>query len=150
MVWYECPDHLNSWSLRSMIEKHICGAVVVHCIDFRFRKKLNEYLMSRFPEGYDLISVAGGVKRLVADSPEDNFVLEQLEISHKLHEPKVIVLIQHEDCGAYGGSKAFAGFEKEKEFQKLELDKAETILKQQFSQNIEKYLIQLSGEITSL
>ncbi|MEK7542545.1 MAG: carbonic anhydrase [Patescibacteria group bacterium] len=133
-----------------MVEKHTCEAVVIHCIDFRFRKKLNEYLMSRFPEGYDLISVAGGIKRLVSDSIENNFILEQLKISHKLHEPKVIVLIQHEDCGAYGGSKSFGDFEKEKDFQASELNKAEAILKAQFSQKIEQYFVRVSGKITSL
>lgn len=127
---------------------HTCEAVVLHCIDFRFRKILNEFLTSRFPQGYDLISVVGGVKRLISDLPENNFILEQLEISDKLHHPPVVILIQHEDCGAYGGSKAFANFDEELNAQKSELAKAEQILKKEFPQIIiEKYLARLSGEI---
>ena len=131
-------------------EKHMCEAVVLHCIDFRFRNMLGEYLRKRFPEGYDLVSVAGSVKRLVLDPLEHNFVLDQIRVSNKLHEPKTIVLIQHEDCGAYGGSKAFADFQEELDTQKSELEKAETLLKEQFSQNVEKYLARLSGEIIPL
>ena len=131
--------------------QHTCEAVVLHCIDFRFRNMLNEYLQKRFPEGYDLVSVAGSAKRLVADSPENNFVVDQIRVSNKLHEPKTIVLIQHEDCGAYGGSKAFVNFEEELNTQKSELEKAELILKKEFPQiSIEKYLARLSGEIASL
>jgi len=126
---------------------HICEAVVLHCIDFRFRNMLTVYLQKRFPGGYDLVSLAGSVKRLAADSLENNFVLDQIRVSNKLHEPKIIVLIQHEDCGAYGGSKAFSNFEEELNFQKSELEKAEQILKKEFPQTIEKYLARLSGEI---
>ena len=84
-----------------------CKALVLHCIDFRFRKTLGEFLNSKFGYSYDLVSVAGGVKRLISDPAENNFILEQLKISDTLHKPNTIVLIQHEDCGAYGGSKAF-------------------------------------------
>ena len=126
---------------------HTCEAVVLHCIDFRFRSILGAYLQKRFPRGYDLVSLAGSVKRLAADSLENNFVLDQIRVSNKLHEPKVIVLIQHEDCGAYGGSKAFTNFEEELNFQKSELGKAEQILKKEFSQTIKKYLARLSGEM---
>ncbi len=131
--------------------QHTCEAVVLHCIDFRFRNMLCEYLQKRFPEGYDLVSVAGSVKRLAADSLKNNFVLEQIRISNKLHEPQISVLIQHEDCGAYGGSKAFANFDEELNTQKSELEKAEQILKKEFPQiRIEKYLARLSGEIVPL
>lgn len=138
--------------------QHTCEAVVLQCIDFRFRNMLNEYLQKRFPEGYDLVSVAGSVKRLAADPStgsgqvplENNFVLDQIRVSDKLHEPKAIVLIQHEDCGAYGGSKAFANFDEELSTQKSELAKAEQILKQQFSQPVEKYFARLSGEVIPL
>lgn len=125
------------------METHNCKGFIVHCIDFRFRKMLSEYLFSRFSNSYDLVSIAGGVKN-------SQFVLEQIKISNALHAPETIVLIQHEDCGAYGGSNAFGNFEKELEVQKIELAKAEALLKQQFSQQVEKYFIRLSGEMSAL
>lgn len=44
---------------------------------------------------YDRVTLAGGVFDLYA-------ILKQIEISVKLHKIKKIVLINHEDCGAYG------------------------------------------------
>lgn len=133
-----------------MESTHTCKAAVLHCIDFRFRKRLAEFLESRFGDSYDLVSVVGGVKSLIADPLENNFILEQVKISEKLHSPEIILLIQHEDCGAYGGSKAFGDFSTEQEAQNQELEKAETLLKQQFRQPIHKYFVRLSGEITSI
>lgn len=132
-----------------MEKTHACKALVLHCIDFRFRKTLGEFLDSKFGDAYDLVSVAGGVKELVLDSQEHNFILEQLRMSDRLHKPEVIVFIQHEDCGAYGGSATFGDFSKEQELQNSELEKAEALLKQQFSQPVEKYFARLSGEITA-
>lgn len=129
---------------------HQCEPVVIHCIDFRLRKGLTAYLTSRFPEGYDLISVAGAVQGLNNDGAERDFMLKQLQISVRLHSPKTILLIQHEDCGAYGGSKAFSSFEEEQAAHRAEIDKAETLLKESFSQAIEKYFILLSGEVIAL
>ncbi|MBI2113217.1 MAG: hypothetical protein HYT50_01390 [Candidatus Wildermuthbacteria bacterium] len=130
---------------------HTCKALVLHCIDFRFRKSLTNFLESKFGDSYDLVSVAGSVKSLVSDNPEGNFILEQMKISDKLHKPQTILLIQHEDCGAYGGSAAFGNdFSKEQEYQNAELEKAEALLKQQFSQPVETYLAKLAGEIVIL
>lgn len=131
------------------MEQHTCKALVVHCIDFRFRKSLNAFLEQKFGDSYDLVSIAGGVKRLVSDPLDNNFILEQFKISHKLHEPEAILLIQHEDCGAYGGSVAFGDFSTEQEAQNLELEKAESILKEQFQQPVEKYLARLRGDMVS-
>jgi carbonic anhydrase len=132
------------------MSEHTCKALVIHCIDFRFRKSLAEFLEGRFGDSYDLVSVAGGVKRLVQDPLDNNFILEQVKISDKLHKPEVILLIQHEDCGAYGGSAAFGDFSTEQEAQNQELERAEALLQEQCSQPVEKYLARLSGDMVSL
>ena len=124
-----------------MNEEHICKATVLHCIDFRIQRFLNEYLEERFAGSYDRISVAGGVR---------NVPLDQFEVSIRLHQPKTIVLIQHEDCGAYGGSKEFDGLEVEKAFQDQELQKAEQALKNTFPRVVvAKFFILLSGDFQS-
>jgi len=123
---------------------HSCKALVLHCIDFRFRKALGEFLSSKFGDSYDLVSVAGGVKRLISDPAENNFIIEQLKISNTLHKPNTIVLIQHEDCGAYGGSKAFNTPQQEVKHQREELQKAAALLKEHFPQGkIETHFIRL-------
>lgn len=128
-----------------------CPAVVVHCMDFRLRNSLNNYLGTRFPRGYDLVSIAGGVKSLIADGEIDNFELEQLRLSDQLHQPEVMLFIQHEDCGAYGGSGAFQSPQAEVEFHRQELRRARELLASHFpSAQIETHFISLAGELVSL
>ncbi|MDP3982164.1 MAG: hypothetical protein Q8P70_01280 [bacterium] len=135
-----------------MSPHNTCEAVAVRCIDFRIQKFLNAYLDEKFPGSYDCLSLAGGVKHLLDDGEEYNTALHNLRISHSLHYPSRIVLIQHEDCGAYGGCVAFENdFEKELAFHKQQMEQAEELLKQHFPEaSIEKLLIRLSGELLSI
>lgn len=131
-------------------DQHTCKAVVLHCIDFRFQQVLNGHFDKEFPEGYDLVSVAGGVKELIEEG-ENSFLLNQLQLSNKLHEPQNIVLVQHEDCGAYGGSGAFDNAQAEHAFQKEQLEKAAELLKRHFPEvTIQKYFVTLSKELMPL
>ncbi|OGK13409.1 hypothetical protein A3A93_01945 [Candidatus Roizmanbacteria bacterium RIFCSPLOWO2_01_FULL_38_12] len=78
------------------MSEHQCDALVVCCIDFRFQKYIRDWTDKNLTgKNYDLIGFAGSTKDL-------DMVLKQIEISVKLHEIKQIVLIHHEDCGAYG------------------------------------------------
>ena len=130
---------------------HNCQAVVLHCIDFRFSKTLSAYFNKRFPRGYDEISLAGSCKGLLNDEEHKTALLEQFEISHRLHDPEIIVLVQHEDCGAYGGSKNFLDTTAEQKFHREEFQKAEKLLSDNFSKmDIEGYYAKLSQEITTL
>ncbi|MDA1337557.1 MAG: hypothetical protein O3C23_02215 [bacterium] len=130
---------------------HSCQAVVLHCIDFRFNTTLNSYFDKCFPQGYDLISIAGSCKGLLGDEEHRKFLLEQFEISHKLHHPQFIALVQHEDCGAYGGSKNFSAGVIEEQFQQEELTKAKELLSREFPESkIERYFIKLSKEIVTI
>lgn len=75
---------------------HACEAAIVTCIDFRFQSFINKWIAENFTDrSYDRISVAGGVFDL-------DYVLKQVEISKRLHHIQKVVLINHEDCGAYG------------------------------------------------
>lgn len=75
---------------------HACEAVVVTCIDFRFQEYINNWISQNFsPRSFDRVAIAGGVFDFA-------YVLKQVEISYRLHHIKKVVLINHEDCGAYG------------------------------------------------
>jgi hypothetical protein len=131
-----------------MADEHSCKALAVHCIDFRIQKFVNEYLDERFPKGYDRVAAPGGVRYIAQGGEEGKFELEECAVSYTLHHPKVFVLIQHEDCGAYGGSKAFGSEEEERHFQKAELEKAAAVLQEAFpGRSIETYFVYLSGEM---
>ena len=75
---------------------HHCDAVIVACIDFRFQKYINNWVKKNFSDKtYDFIGFAGATKDLKT-------VTNQINISKKLHCINQVVLIHHEDCGAYG------------------------------------------------
>lgn len=75
---------------------HHCEAIVVTCIDFRLQEAINRWISQNFkPHTYDRVALAGGVKNLET-------ILDQIEIALRLHHIKKMVLINHEDCGAYG------------------------------------------------
>lgn len=77
---------------------HGCEAAVVKCIDYRFTKIINEWLKEKFEDRemqYDVISLAGGTKDL-------DTISKQVDISVNLHHINQLILIHHEECGAYG------------------------------------------------
>lgn len=78
------------------MSKHNCDAIVVSCIDFRFQKYLKDWLEKNLAgKKYDYVGYAGASKDLPA-------ILKQIEISKKLHGINQVILIHHEECGAYG------------------------------------------------
>lgn len=75
---------------------HNCEAAIVTCIDFRFQEFINKWISEKFsPKTFDRIAIAGGVF-------DFDYVLKQIEISKRLHHINKVILINHEDCGAYG------------------------------------------------
>ena len=117
---------------------HTCEAVVIHCIDFRLQHFLNDWLTKRFGiQNYDRISWAGGVKDFV-------YVQGQIDISHRLHQIKKVILVNHEDCGAYGAAGT-------KERHTTDLSYAARMIKSQYSDvEVEKYFLHLNGEFEKI
>ncbi|MDP3973886.1 MAG: hypothetical protein Q8P92_03555 [Candidatus Daviesbacteria bacterium] len=75
---------------------HNAEGLVVTCIDFRLQEAINRWIAQNFqPKAYDRVALAGGVKSL-------DTVLGQIDIAVRLHNIKKVVLINHDDCGAYG------------------------------------------------
>lgn len=75
---------------------HSCESLIVTCIDFRFQEFINNWILENYePKTFDRAAIAGGVFDFA-------YVLKQIEISHRLHHIKKVVLVNHEDCGAYG------------------------------------------------
>lgn len=107
---------------------HTCRTLVLHCIDFRLGKAINAYLGKTNHLGdCDIVSVAGAAKDLVspaADASRD-FILRQIDISKRLHNISRVILMNHTDCGAYGGRKAFASSEEEKNAHLGDMQKAQ-------------------------
>lgn len=103
---------------------HDCEAVVLGCIDFRFWEAMISFAKNELEiKSFDLATVAGGAKEIV----EHNELIDGLEINIpvSLHHVGKVVVVNHSDCGAYGGLKRFSG-DREAEFifHKSELLKA--------------------------
>ena len=115
-----------------------CEAVVVHCIDFRVQDYLNNWLTKRFgPKNYDRISIAGAVK-------DFDYAWGQIEIALRLHQPKKAILINHEDCGAYGAEGTLMRH-------KADLDEAHRkILEKVPTLIVERYYLHLDGTFEKL
>ncbi|OGM20527.1 hypothetical protein A2714_04015 [Candidatus Woesebacteria bacterium RIFCSPHIGHO2_01_FULL_38_9] len=75
---------------------HNCDAIIVSCIDFRFQKHIRNWLDKNFTnKTFDYVGFAGATKDLPT-------IMNQIDISVRLHSIKEVHLIHHEDCGAYG------------------------------------------------
>lgn len=109
-------------------------ALVLTCIDFRFHNKLKETLAKLKIKNYDLMALAGGAKNLGNPTKfqYQKTVLDNIGIAINLHKIKKVVLINHIDCGAYGGSGKHKNKKEETAFHKSELKKAEEAIKSAF------------------
>ena len=129
---------------------HHCDALVIHCIDFRFHEAIKNFLQNELGiKSYDLLTIPGAAKHLTAagSAARRDGLLEDIGISIRLHEPKEIILINHSDCGAYGGRAAFSDEATEEAAHRAALEEATTLLKKQFtSTSIKTYFAFIKGD----
>ncbi len=106
---------------------HTCSSVLVRCIDFRLGKEISNYLNTENLYGdIDIISIAGSTKSI---SQENNSYAEsQVDLSKKLHNINKVILMNHTDCGGYGGKDAFDSKEDELNQHKQDLNIAKNKL----------------------
>lgn len=116
---------------------HHCQAAIITCEDFRLHRRedgsdcLAEFLKVSGLSG-DLITRAGGIQDLVR--PQDGFdksLLRDIAVSVNLHQAGQVYLINHQDCGAYGGFE-FTSPAEEFERHKADLLAAAAIIKREF------------------
>src|SRR3990167_6831918 len=80
---------------------HLADAIVITCIDFRFQQYIDDWLKQNFKKYmFDRVALAGGVFDFYS-------ILRQVEISQRLHQTKKVILVNHQDCGAYGKEGTF-------------------------------------------
>lgn len=93
---------------------HTCSHALVRCIDFRLGPAIRDYLDKNGLYGsIDIISVAGAAKDIAQTN--DSFPQAQVSLSNKLHDTNTVILMNHTDCGGYGGRGAFSSKEEERE-----------------------------------
>ena len=107
-------------------QQYTASACAVWCFDARFGR------LARLFEDYqtalvDFVAVAGGAKGLAEEGPAREYILRQIDASLQLHRPGQIVLMVHEDCGAYG--KHFDNQETTRNFYAAELQQASAVVR---------------------
>ncbi len=85
---------------------HEVKNLVISCIDFRFRPKVSEWIDQTLGGESDLVCLAGSSKS-INDESSQKIILNQLHIASELHGIQTVYILDHIDCGAYGGSDAF-------------------------------------------
>ncbi len=113
--------------------KHTCDSLVITCIDFRFQEIITSWLHKYLGHGqFDRVSVGGSIYDFYT-------VLKQVEISNRLHSISKVILMNHEDCGAYGVDGTY-------ERHRLDLIEAERKIEALFPHlDVETYYIYLDG-----
>jgi hypothetical protein len=90
----------------SSVEVYRADVCVISCYDARFDQALRKYLKRRGFGIYDHVKIPGSAKALADPDVESDrdFVLRAIRTSRRLHAPGRILLVGHNDCGAYPGA----------------------------------------------
>jgi hypothetical protein len=110
---------------------------------------VRKFLKKQGIERVDMIVVAGGAKTLASprNDFEQDFILEQVRMSIRLHATKRVLVTSHSDCATYGGLAHFKGdLDAEAEHHRAELLRARDLLTANFSNLVvEPYFVKFDG-----
>ena len=111
---------------------HHWPVLALSCIDGRFIDRTTNWVAEHTAGVFDYRTEVGSSKAII-DSPADRErFFNLIETSKKLHDISEIWLIDHIDCGAYGGSKEFSNADEEKKFHIEKLTEAAGIIAEKF------------------
>ncbi len=111
---------------------HQCNALILTCMDFRIQQAIVNFAAEQGLTGsYDLLAVAGAQKAVV-EVLRRSGLLKDMKLAVEAHGVMEIILIGHEDCGAYGGSAKFPSPQAELDAYRRDLDAAKRIIAREF------------------
>lgn len=126
---------------------HKAEVFVLSCIDFRFRKAIQNFLENDLKHSnIDMKTDGGAVMQLNSDTPVRDWLTKNMEIAFSLHGVEKIILINHTDCGAYGGLKRFNNNKEELEFHSTELKQATDYLTIKYPDKIIEAYLAIYGD----
>ena len=130
-------------------DPYIADAAVLCCFDARIGQVVRKFLRKQGIERPDMIIVAGGAKTLASprNDFEQDFILEQVRMSIRLHQTKRVLVMSHSDCATYGGLAHFKGDQAaEAEHHRTELHRAASLLTSNFPNiSVEPYFVKFDG-----
>lgn len=111
---------------------HHWNVLALACIDGRFIERTIDWTVENAGPVFDFRTEVGSSKAIIDSEEDRERFFEVIATSKKLHDIKEVWLIDHIDCGAYGGSKEFESDLEERNFHIEKLDEAASIVKAQF------------------
>jgi carbonic anhydrase len=130
-------------------DPYVADAAVLCCFDHRINTAVRKFLRKQGIERADMIIVAGGAKTLASPRNhfEEDFILEQVRMSIRLHQTKRVLVMSHSDCATYGGLAHFKGDRAaEAEHHRGELHRAAQLLTEKFPDiSVEPYFVKFDG-----
>ena len=128
---------------------YTADAAVLCCFDHRISTAVRKFLKKQGINRSDMIVVAGGAKTLASprNDFEQDFILEQVRMSIRLHHTKRVLVMSHSDCATYGGLANFKGDrEAEAAHHRAELMRAGQLLVDNFPGiSVEPYFVKFDG-----
>ena len=119
---------------------YVADAAVLCCFDHRISTAVRKFLKKQGIERADMIVVAGGAKTLASprNDFEQDFILEQVRMSIRLHQTKRVMVMSHSDCATYRQAEA--------DHHRSELLRAGELLTSNFSDiSVEPYFVKFDG-----
>lgn len=100
---------IKRFHFESPVDVYRADAAVLWCFDDRITVAVQKFLKKRGVRQFDTIRIAGGAMALASPKHqfEQDFVIQQIRLSRKLHQTDRVMLFGHRDCAAYGGSARF-------------------------------------------
>ena len=133
----------------SPADQYVADAAVLCCFDHRISTAVRKFLKKQGIERADMIVVAGGAKTLASprNDFEQDFILEQVRMSIRLHQTKRVMVMSHSDCATYGGLAHFKGdHQAEADHHRSELLRAGELLTSNFPNiSVEPYFVKFDG-----
>jgi hypothetical protein len=128
---------------------YVADAAVLCCFDHRISMAVRKFLKKQGIERADMIIVAGGAKTLASprNDFEQDFILEQVRMSIRLHQTERVLVMSHSDCATYGGLAYFEGDrDAEANHHRAELLRARDLLTTSFGTiSVEPYFVKFDG-----
>jgi carbonic anhydrase len=128
---------------------YTADAAVLSCFDYRISTVVRKFLKKQGIERPDMIVVAGGAKTLASprNDFEQDFILEQIRMSIRLHRSKRVLVMSHSDCATYGGLAHFKGDQSaEAAHHRVELLRAAELVMSNFPGiSVEPYFVKFDG-----
>lgn len=128
-------------------------ALVLSCIDFRFITFEQSFLESQnLKQAYDWVALAGASLALTGfpHAAEAEAFWDQLALSKKIHQISKVIILDHQDCGAYASKFEIMpkdDLEAEQQIHTQYLNQAYQQVKQHHPELIiELYFMLLNGE----